>query len=127
MALLGPPTKPSKKKRQPYTVEIILAILSHLDLSVPLDASVGSCLTTGFYSCARIGELTVKTLLSFDPAVHVKPSDVLEELDPKGLLMTALAVPVTESSKSGEDLFYAAQNDASDPRKSFANHLRVNF
>ncbi|KAJ7760658.1 hypothetical protein DFH07DRAFT_867812 [Mycena maculata] len=120
------PKSSQKKKRQPYTVEIILAILSHLDLSVPLDASVGSCLTTGFYSCARIDELTVKTLLSFDPAVHVKPSDMREELDPKGLLMTALAVPVTKSSKSGEDLFYTAQNDVSDPRKSFANHLHVN-
>ncbi|KAJ7862140.1 hypothetical protein B0H14DRAFT_3444908 [Mycena olivaceomarginata] len=68
-----------KKKRQPYTLDIILSILSHLDPDVPFDAAVGSCLTTCFYSCGRVGEFTVKTLQSFDPSSHAKPSDVREE------------------------------------------------
>ncbi|KAJ7160664.1 hypothetical protein C8R43DRAFT_881376 [Mycena crocata] len=120
------PKSTQRKKRQPYTVDIILTLLSHLDLSEPLDAAVGSCLTAGYYSCARLGELTVKTLQSFDPALHVKPSDIREETDAKGLLMTVLGVPVTKSSRTGEDLLFAAHADASDPRAALENHLRVN-
>ncbi|KAJ6472275.1 hypothetical protein DFH09DRAFT_954068 [Mycena vulgaris] len=120
------PKSSQRKKRRPYTVDLIITLLSHLDPEEPLDAAVGSCLTTGFYSCARVGELTVKTLQSFDPTRHVKPSDVREETDPKGLAMTVLGVPVTKSNASGEDLFYATQSDASDPRRGFTNHLRVN-
>ncbi|KAJ7369216.1 hypothetical protein DFH08DRAFT_675767, partial [Mycena albidolilacea] len=75
---LQPPSA-SRKKRQPYTEEIIAAILAQLNPDVPLDAATGSCLKTGFYSRARVGEITVKTLQSFDPTVHVKPSDVRYE------------------------------------------------
>ncbi|KAJ7160562.1 hypothetical protein C8R43DRAFT_881511 [Mycena crocata] len=120
------PKSSQRKKRQPYTVEIILSLLSHLKANEPLDAAVGSCLTAGYYSCARLGELTIKTLLSFDPAVHVKPSDVREEVNTEGLVVTALAVPVTKSSKEGEDLLFAAHDGASDPRAALENHMRVN-
>ncbi|KAJ6451691.1 hypothetical protein DFH09DRAFT_964839 [Mycena vulgaris] len=118
--------KSATKKRRPYTVDIITILLTHLDPDAPLDASVGSCLTTGFYSAARLGELTVKTLDGFDPAIHVKPSNVREETDPRGLEMTVLGLPWTKSKPSGEDIFYATQNNATDPRRSFANYLRVN-
>ncbi|KAJ7753907.1 hypothetical protein DFH07DRAFT_744124 [Mycena maculata] len=120
------PQTATKKRRLPYTVDIITILLSHLDPDIPLDASVGSCLTTGYYSCARLGELTVKTLSSFDPSKHVKRSDVREETDANGLVMTVLGLPVTKSKQTGEDIFYSAQNDSTDPRRSFANHLRIN-
>ncbi|KAJ6529789.1 hypothetical protein B0H19DRAFT_1082894 [Mycena capillaripes] len=96
------PKSSHKKKRQPYTLEIILTILPHLDPDVPLDASVGSCLTTCFYSCGRVGEFTVKTLQSFDPSSHAKPSDVREEVDPQGLNMTVIGVPKTKSRSDGD-------------------------
>ncbi|KAJ7716155.1 hypothetical protein B0H16DRAFT_1476954 [Mycena metata] len=117
---------PSKKRRLPYTVAIIATILSHLDPDVPLDASVGSCLTTNFYSCSRLGELTVKTLTAFDSATHVTPSNVREEVDPRGLQMTVIHVPVTKANRAGEDIFYGDHDGPTDPRRSFANHLRVN-
>ncbi|KAJ7217334.1 hypothetical protein GGX14DRAFT_358138 [Mycena pura] len=120
------PRSSSRRKRQPYTVETIAVILTHLNLNIPLDAATAACLTTGFYSCARIGEITVKTLQSFDPAVHVKPSDVRYETDPQGLRMTVLAIPRTKSNASGEDIFYAAQRGITDPEAAFQNHLRVN-
>ncbi|KAJ7681112.1 hypothetical protein B0H17DRAFT_1206055 [Mycena rosella] len=99
------PKSATKKKHQLYTVNIILTLLSHLDVDNPLDASAGSCLTTGYYSCAWMGKLTVKTLTSFDPDLHVKPSDVRRETDPKGLAMPVLALPSTKSSWSSEDIF----------------------
>jgi hypothetical protein len=123
--ILQPPSA-SKKKRLPYTVDLIAILLSHLDPDIPLDAACGSCLTTSFYSCARVGELTVKTLTSFDPSLHVKPSDVREEVDPQGLEMTVLGLPVTKSKRTGEDIFYGSHNGSTNPRNWFANHLRVN-
>ncbi|KAJ6621519.1 hypothetical protein B0H10DRAFT_2163107 [Mycena sp. CBHHK59/15] len=122
---LQPPST-SRKKRLPYTEEIIAAILSQLNPDIPLDAATGSCLTTSFYSAARIGELTVKTLQAFDPSVHVKRSNVRKETDPQGRCMTVIGVPWTKSPASGEDLFYAAQNGPTDLKRAFANHLHVN-
>ncbi|KAJ7246880.1 hypothetical protein B0H12DRAFT_1021000 [Mycena haematopus] len=120
------PVSSRKKKRQPYTVEIIVALRAHFNLDIPLDAAVWSCLTTGYYSCGRVGELTVKNLQCFDPLRHVKPSNVREETDANGLLMTVLSVPETKSSKMGEDLCYATQTGPSDPSRAYANHLRIN-
>jgi hypothetical protein len=68
----------------------------------------------------------VKTLQSFDPTVHVKPSDVHYETDPQGLRMTVLTVPHTKSSASGKDIYYATHNGPTDPETAFQNHLRVN-
>ncbi|KAJ7740114.1 hypothetical protein B0H16DRAFT_1664503 [Mycena metata] len=88
--------------------------------------SLSSCLTTNFYSCARLGELTVKTLTSFDPNLHAKPSDVREEIDPSGLLMTVIGIPVTKTKRTGEDIFYGEQAGPTDPKRAFQNHLLVN-
>ncbi|SJL14243.1 uncharacterized protein ARMOST_17699 [Armillaria ostoyae] len=46
------------------------------DLAVPLDAAVAACLTTTFYSGARLGEFTLTNLGCFDLLVHCKRSDV---------------------------------------------------
>ncbi|KAJ6615570.1 hypothetical protein B0H10DRAFT_2164803 [Mycena sp. CBHHK59/15] len=92
----------------------------------PLDATVGLCLTTGYYLCTWLGELTIKTLTSFSPSIHVKPSNVHEGTDPSGLAMTALGIPITKSKRSSEDIFYAAQNNSTDPCRVFENHLCVN-
>jgi hypothetical protein len=66
------PSSSRRKKRPPYTVAFITSILQKLDPNNPLDAAVGSCLITAFYSMARAGEFTVRTLSSFDPSIHVK-------------------------------------------------------
>ncbi|KAF7357135.1 Reverse transcriptase ribonuclease h [Mycena sanguinolenta] len=122
---LQPPSA-SKKKRQPYTEAIISTILSKLNLEDPLDASTAACLTAAFYSCARLGELTVKTLQSFDPSKHMKPRNVRSETDPQGRCMRVLAVPETKTSKGGEDLFFAAQPGPTNPEAALENHLRIN-
>ncbi len=76
---LQPPSSKTKKQL-PYTVEIIEDLLSHLDLLAALDCAVAACLTTTFYSAARLGEFTVRTLMSFNPTIHVKPSDIRKVL-----------------------------------------------
>ncbi len=70
------PESSKRKKCLPYTISVIETLLSHFNLDIPLDAAVAACLSTTFYSAARLGEFTVRTLTSFDPKIHVKPSDV---------------------------------------------------
>lgn len=70
------PSSSKRKKRRPYTIEFICAIRDRLNLQSPLDSAVYSCLTTTFYRTARLGEFTVPTLSSFNPNLHIKPSDV---------------------------------------------------
>lgn len=114
------------KKRRPYTIDFICSLCNQLKLESPLDASVYSCLTAAFYCTARVGEFTVPTLLSFDPNIHAKPSDVRIERDRNNLEMRVIHIPRTKTSRNGEDVSFAKQNGPSDPEEAFLNHLAVN-
>ncbi|KAF9032010.1 hypothetical protein BDZ89DRAFT_948463 [Hymenopellis radicata] len=122
---LQPPSSKTKK-RLPYTVEIIEDLLSHLDLSTALDCAVAACLTTTFYSAARLGEFTVRTLTSFNPTIHVKPSDVRKERDRNNLEQTAFFLPSTKSAPQGESVFWSRQIGPSNPEALFTAHLALN-
>lgn len=101
-------------------------LLQKLNLNDPIDAAVGSCLTTAFYSIARAGEFTVPNLTSFDPAAHVKRSDIRHEKDRNGLDTTVFHLPRTKTSHNGEDVFWAKQQGITDPEAALENHLRIN-
>jgi hypothetical protein len=120
------PPSSKRKKRLPYTMAFITAILSQLILTDPLDAAVASCLTTIFYTAARTGEFTVRTLTSFNPVIHVKPSDITVVTDRNGLKMTNFHIPRTKASLEGEDVHWARQNGPTDPESAWNNHLLVN-
>lgn len=120
------PLSSKRKKRQPYTVDFIAGILLKLNPEDPLDAAVGSCLTTAFYSIARLGEFTIPNLTAFDPTLHVKRSDIVNDTDRNGLKTTAFHLPRTKSSPTGEDVFWGKQNGPTDPEAALLNHLRVN-
>ncbi|KAJ7939681.1 hypothetical protein B0H13DRAFT_2300375 [Mycena leptocephala] len=72
---LTPPSS-KRKPRPPYTVEIMVKLRPHFDLSLPFDASCWSCLTTLFWSTSRAGEFTVKNLQSFNPTLNITRSAV---------------------------------------------------
>lgn len=124
-AILAPPSS-RKPKRSPLTVDIISAIASQMDLSKPLDAAVYACLTTTFFSAARLGEFTLPTLKAFDPTRHVKRSDILHKQDRHGLKVTIFHLPHTKSAVDGEDVYWAAQRGVVDPETALANHLAIN-
>jgi len=121
-------TPPSRKraKRDPYTIPLITSIRDHLNPNDPLDAAVFACLTTLFFTCARVGEFTIPRLDAFDPNLHVKPSDVRKTHDRQGLEMTNFHLPRTKTALEGEDVFWAKQSGTSDPEEAFRNHLSVN-
>ena len=120
------PAQSKRTLREPITVELLVRIGTVLDITNPLDASVWACLTTTFYTAARLGETTVKNLTAFDPSIHIKPSDVRAVQDRGGLEMTEFRLPRTKVSMAGEAISWAAQDGPSDPNAAFENHLRVN-
>ncbi|KAJ7800217.1 hypothetical protein B0H13DRAFT_1673040 [Mycena leptocephala] len=115
-----------RQARMPYTTDILCKLHPHFDLSLPLEASVWSCLITLFWSPSRGGEFTVKVLTSFDLTIHVKPSDVGEVSDRNRLKQTNFALPQKESAPHGESVYWAEQTGPTDPKSGFHNHLSIN-
>jgi hypothetical protein len=70
------PESSKRKKRRPYTIDFIAKLKDRLDLRNSLDAAVFACLSTCFYATARVGEFTIRRLTDFNPALHVKRSDL---------------------------------------------------
>lgn len=126
-ARLAPP-KSRREKRDPVTPAIIEKVRGQLDLALPLDAAVYACLTTTFWSVARLGEFTVPTLRSFDPATHIKRRDVdvAVAVGRNGLPVTTLRLPWTKCSPDGESVFWARQDGPTDPEAALAAHFAVN-
>ncbi|KAJ7070079.1 hypothetical protein C8F01DRAFT_977639 [Mycena amicta] len=120
------PESSSRKKRQPYTLSVIESILPHLNPTDPFDVAVIACLLVAFYSCARLGELTVKTLGNFNPSKHAKRADIREEADPNGCRVMVIHIPITKAARSGEDISFAAQTGASNPRAALQLHSQIN-
>lgn len=121
------PLESRRKKRQPFTVQFIEALLSQLDLNDPFDASTASCLTTTFFGAARVAEFTVPRLESFDPVKHVTRAGMRTGRDRNGFETTIFRVPCTKGEPfNGEDVYWAAQNGPSNPQPLLENHFRVN-
>ena len=120
------PTSSKCKKRTTYTPAFISAIRAQLNLNNPFDTTVYTCLTTAFYTCARVGELTVPNLTSFNPATHIKPSDVQTDHDRNGLESTVFHIPQTKTTIHGEDVSWSRQNGDTDPAQALAHHFATN-
>jgi hypothetical protein len=65
-SILTPPSS-RKPKRSPMTVATITSLATKFDLTNPLDAAVFACLTTTFFSAARLGEFTLPSIKAFVP------------------------------------------------------------
>jgi hypothetical protein len=124
-AILAPPSS-RMPKRAPVTLVIMSSLVTKFNLSKPLDASVFACLTTTFFSAARLGEFTLPSLKAFDPVQHVKPADVHYNQDRNGLRVTVFSLPRTKCAIDGEDVYWASQCGVYDPQAALSNHFAVN-
>ncbi|KAG2343430.1 hypothetical protein BDR05DRAFT_975979 [Suillus weaverae] len=120
------PASAKCSKCEPYTIDMIVAIHEQLNLSHPLDAAVFTCLTTSFFATAHASEFTILHLDAFNPAIHVKPSNVNDTYDHQNLHMKTFFLPRMKSAPEGEEVSWAKQTGPSDPEEAFANHLRIN-
>ncbi|EIN04802.1 hypothetical protein PUNSTDRAFT_138002 [Punctularia strigosozonata HHB-11173 SS5] len=132
------PAASKRKKREPYTEDIIRAIRQQLALDQGFDAAVYACLTVAFYAavyacltvafyaCARVGELTVRNRSSFEPGIHAKRTDLGLAEDRNGLRQQTLQLPRTKCAVGGEQIHWGQQDGITDPVAALANHLRIN-
>lgn len=102
-ANLAPPTS-TKPKRAPWKVELLKALFGILDPNNPLHIAVKAAVATIFFSATRLGEFLQKTLTSFRPELHVKPSDLSKKTDRGGRRVTAAHLPVTKTAREGENV-----------------------
>jgi hypothetical protein len=88
---LAPAPKP---ERVPFTVHYIAKLLKGLDPDSTLDVAVAACLTTSFWTAARLGEFTTPTIkTAFNPNVHIALSGVSTVKDRKGNTVTRFKLP----------------------------------
>ena len=115
-----------KQQRQPLLLKDIQAIMQKLELDKPLPAAAFACLTTTFFSCARLGEFTILTLKSFNPNKYITPNGVSVIQDIKGESTTTFHLPQTKTNPFGENVYWKSQPFSCDPEKALINHLVVN-
>ncbi len=117
-------------KQQPLLVEDIVAVHTQLDLTQPLDMAVFTCLTTTFFTIARLGKFTVKNLTSFNIEAHIKIMDIQWNVeDRSGNKVTTFHLPQTKivpKEKGSETVFWAHQEGPANPKAALLNHLEVN-
>lgn len=112
--------------RLPWTTDFLRAIHPYLDVTSALGAAVWACAVVGFFSLARLGELTVTTLQDFRASKHVTRAHARQEVDRQGLAVWTIHIPVTKASASGEDITFAQQDGVVDPEAALLSHFRVN-
>jgi hypothetical protein len=123
------PEKSKRKLRLPVLPAHLVAIRQQLDLTSPLDAAVWACACCAFWAVARLGELVVRRLPGFDPAIHPARRHVtLNQLDRSGHDVDIIHLPSTKTHQNeGEDIYFAARPmSGCCPREALTNHLRVN-
>jgi len=104
----------------------MLAIRHHIDLAMPLGASVFACLSMCFFATSHVGEFTVQRLDAFDPNSHVSKTQVRYDQDQEGQQVTVLHIPRTKAVPQGEDVCWARQEGLMDPDSALAHHLKIN-
>ncbi|KAG2047893.1 hypothetical protein BDR06DRAFT_985029 [Suillus hirtellus] len=87
-------------------------------------AAVFVCLTSTFNALCQIRELTVRTMKTFDPTKHIKCSDLQMDVEDRHRLrVTKIFLPCTKAALTEEGIYWAQQQDASDPKVAIPNHF----
>jgi hypothetical protein len=121
--VLSPPPEP---KRTPYTVEYITKVLEQLDSTNTFDVAVAACLTTCFWSAARVREFTTGDMKTFDPTTDTSVSNMGKDVDRKGNATTTFFIPRTKCAVKGETVAWAVQNGPTDPHTALQRHIELN-
>jgi hypothetical protein len=103
VAKLTPPTV-KQDKHKPVTIQMMSLIKDKLDQSNPFDAAFFTCLTTTFYTTARVGKFTLQRLDVFNPVEHITCGGIYDDTDHNGLNIKVFALPHMKSSHAGEEV-----------------------
>jgi hypothetical protein len=125
VAKLAPPAV-KQDKRKPVMIQMMSLIKDRLDQSNPFDTAFFACLTTTFYTAARVGEFTLQRLDAFNPVEHITRGGIHDDTDRNGLHTKVFALLRTKSSHAGEEVQWARQDGSTDPLDAFNKHIEIN-
>ena len=106
---------------------LLLTVGEKLDLCLPFNAAVYTCLSVSFYSVARVGEVTVPQLNAFDPTKHVMPANLRMSSNQDGAEVAMLHIPHTKAAPlKGKDIHWSCHPGPTNPYNALANHRQIN-
>ncbi|RXW17778.1 hypothetical protein EST38_g8068 [Candolleomyces aberdarensis] len=130
------PVSSKKSPRNPVTLEHILALQKNLNPSDSFDAAVWAVACIAFWSCCRLGELTVSSEKSFSPRLNVDrssaavtfstslPTSSSSRSSPQESL--SFHIPWTKVTKDAGADIHVVGHDRCSPTRAMSNHLKVN-
>ena len=122
------PISSKRAKRPPVTIEHLYALRKGLDLTNAFDIAVWALACIAFWSCCRLGELTIPSVNLFDADKHVTRSSPLSfNQTASGVDFATCHIPWTKTTQhEGADISITARDDPSCPIRVLQHHLRSN-
>ncbi|KIJ42635.1 hypothetical protein M422DRAFT_170917 [Sphaerobolus stellatus SS14] len=99
--------------RLPITIRMLLALRLSLKVERPFDACIWAIALSAFWGMMRFGEVSVKTVKSFDGKLHLKRSDIFLGRDLDGKPYARLDLPSAKTAKPGrtQSVFITEQSN----------------
>lgn len=119
------PGSSRRPPRPPITANMLVQLVSNLDLHSPFDAAVAACAVTAFWGQCRLGELlpisssATSSLLSLPTRSDFKRSI-------RNPLSCLLHLPTTKTHRHGQDIVLVDQRVPINPISLLKSHIRVN-
>ncbi|KIJ08907.1 hypothetical protein PAXINDRAFT_88216 [Paxillus involutus ATCC 200175] len=125
------PSSSQRTKRPPVTIEALCILHDNLNPQSPYNVAVGAVALTAFWSCCRLGELTVRDRNFFDTLKHVSrsvlPLSINSLTDESRTQYTSFHIPWSKTTKElGADISVTTRPHRTDPLKALSLHATVN-
>lgn len=118
-----------RPRRSPVTIPHLVALRENLNFANTFDSAVFAVACTAFWGVCRLGELTVPSLISFDPRFHVSKSAATRtRTNPDGSTASlTFHVPWSKTTALlGADIVLTANAELTCPVVAFQHHLLSN-
>ncbi|KAJ3990598.1 hypothetical protein F5050DRAFT_1813839 [Lentinula boryana] len=115
-------------KRNPVTLQHLLALRLALDLTSPFHCAIWAVALTCFWGCRRLGELTVPSETGFNPKLHVTRLELPDSyILQNSMRRLKFHIPWTKTTRElGADIVASANAPAVCPCDAFLLHWEKN-
>lgn len=123
------PISAKRAKRPPVTMDHLLSLRNGLDLTDAFDIAVWAIACVSFWSCCRLGELTIPSVNGFDFNKHVSRTAGLRfAKTPEGVEYATLHIPYSKTTQNlGADISITARpGDPTCPISALRHHMKAN-
>jgi hypothetical protein len=122
------PGSSKREPRPPVQLVHLEAIYDKMDFMNSYDAACWAVACTAFWGLARLGEVTINSKKSVDPARNVQRSAPITWNDSAGTKSVTLRLPWSKTSQKGADLIltYEGEHAWACPYRAVQQHLSTN-